>query len=221
MSRQYITFKEALKELRGELKQMGIRLHTRTFQNKFIGDDPNMETLELQNYTYTVTGDSYRGIPLKNASWCEEEFAERISREDLNPGEAWKLRRDTWKPFIRADGKFDYSYSQRIALSLDNVINALKKDPYTRRAFLPVFDAGEDSQDDFTSRVPCSLGYWFNFRQNRLNITYLQRSADFSEHFNNDLWLADRLKCYIAGEVGMAEGFFTHWVGSLHVFKKD
>ena len=101
--------------------------------------------------------------------------------------------------------------------SLSSVINALKKDPMTRRAFLPIFNLEEDIQDAFDVRIPCSLGYWFYFRQGKLNMTYLLRSSDFSEHFNNDIYLADRLKCFVAEKIGLRTSEADRYVGQIHV----
>ena len=71
------------------------------------------------------------------------------------------------------------------------------------------------------ARVPCSLGYYLQFRHGKLNITYLQRSCDFVTHYENDVWLAVQFLRHIAKEVGMESGHFSHWIGSLHVFQKD
>lgn len=219
--RYYRNFSEALNELKRELKEMGIRVHSKSVQNLDISDDSKYDSLEIQNYQYTVTEPDYSSIPLTNPRWCEEEFHERTGGRPLNPGNAWRLREQYWEQFRKWDGRFDYAYPERMSNILPKVINALAKDPSTRRAFLPIFDRDEDVQDDFKVRIPCSLGYWFYYRQDRLHVTYLQRSADFSEHFNNDVYLADRLKCYIANKLEMKPGTFSHWLGSLHVFMKD
>lgn len=223
--RFYTNFSQALNELKRELKEMGIKIHQRSVQNKIVENNPDYDAYELQNYTYTVTSPNWKDIPLSEQAglWCQAEFYERISGRPLNPGEAWKFRTEYWSEFFskHKTGKFDYTYPERMMDPLYSVVEALKKDPFTRRAFLPIFDRQEDVQDDFSTRIPCSLGYWFYFRQEKLHITYLQRSADFSEHFKNDIYLADRLKCHIAEELGMQPGNFSHWLGSLHIFAKD
>lgn len=219
--RHYRTFQEALNEIRRELKEMGIRVHPKSVQNIDVSENEDYAALELQDYTYRVTQPDYMSLPLNNAQWCEAEFMERVSGRRLNPGTAWKFREKYWAPFINRFGRFDYAYPERMAIPLEHVISALSQDHETRRAFLSVFDRQEDYADEFKRRIPCSLGYQFQFRQGQLNVTYLQRSADFSEHFANDLYMADRLKCFISEKLGMKPGFFTHWVGSLHVFSKD
>lgn len=221
--RQFKDFAEALNELRRDLKEMGVVVHTKSVQNKSIEGDESMATYELEDYGYIVTSPHYDQIPDNqlDREWCLAEFEERISRKPLNPGDAWKIRQPYWEQFLNKQGKFDYAYPQRISLNIDRVIGALKKDPLTRRAFLPIWSQVVDIQDDFGRRVPCSLGYHFKFRQGKLNMTYLLRSSDYFEHLGNDLWLANRLQHYVAQQCDMKVGHFTHWIGSLHCFMKD
>jgi thymidylate synthase len=218
--RQFANFPEALNELKRELAEMGIRLRTKSVQNIDISENPDYDMLEVSNYTYVVTAPEWEQIPLENKPYFEAEFQERVSGKRLNPGEAWKLDFSYWEPFLK-HGMFDYAYSERMTEPLESVIKALREDPNTRRAYLSIFDPVTDEPHSFDERIPCSLGYHFMFREGQLNITYLQRSADFSKHFNKDIALADRLKCYVAQRCDMKPGYFCHWLGSLHIFAKD
>lgn len=219
--RFYRNFPEAYNEIRRELKEMGIRVHTKSVQNLDITDNAEFDSFELQNYTYTVTQPRIEEVPLKCPEWAEQEFNDRISGNWINPGEAYKLRSETWTKLLNSDGQFDYTYPNRMAVSLEPAIQALKKDLYTRRAFVAIFDPRLDGTDDFHTRIPCTLGYWFNYRQGKLNITYLLRSSDFGEHYNYDVYLATRLLHHVAKELEVEPGSFTHWVGSFHVFARD
>lgn len=222
--RFYTDFNTAINEIRRDIKEMGINIRTKSVQNIDLtkGDSSGYDSLELQNYIYTVTEPDFKTIPLKNPEWCEAEFNERVSRLPLNPGKAWTHRREYWEQFLsKRTHMFDYSYPERITESIDRVIHVLTLDNNTRRAYLPVFDITKDKQDWLNTRIPCSLGYWFNYRQDRLNMTYMLRSSDFGEHFNNDIYLANRLQHYVSLRTGLLPGHFTHWIGSLHVFQKD
>jgi hypothetical protein len=222
--RFYSTFPVAINEITRELKEMGILLHPKSVQNLDVSTNPDYDMFELQDYSYRVTQPQWQDIPLRSQEWFNAEFAERVSGIPLNPGEAWKFRADYWKQFFSTkpgrQGIFDYAYPDRMSKNLLNVIEALKADPYTRRAWLSVL-SNEDPPSDFECRFPCSVGYHFMFRQDQLNMTYYLRSSDFFEHFNFDIALADRLKCYVADKVGMKPGCFTHVIGSLHCFTKD
>lgn len=214
--RFYQTFPIALNEIRRELKEMGLLIHTKSVQN-IVGD---IEAYELQFYQYRVENAFYMDIPVKNLDWCQAEFKERVSGLMMNPGAAWELRKPYWKQFINAFGKFDYAYPERITPNLEHVINALRKDIFTRRAFLPILGLQDDA-DDFKVRFPCSIGYHFLFRQEKLDMQYQLRSSDYFEHLANDLWLANRLQHYVADQLGVKSGVFYHSVGSLHCFTRD
>lgn len=220
--RMYSSFPEAINEIRRDIKEMGISIHTKSVQNIDLTGRTDHDAFELTNYTYTITSPDLKTIPLKDPTWCEIEFNERVSGIPLNPGLAWKERMQYWKQFLsERTGMFDYTYPERMSKSLNSIIKLLNQDPNTRRAFLPIFSPELDHQDWLTSRIPCSLGYWFNYRQGKLNVTYLLRSSDFGEHFNNDIYLAYKLCEWVASRANMKSGNFTHWIGSLHVFQKD
>lgn len=219
--RFYKNFAEALNELKRELKEMGCNIHTKSVQNIDITNNPDYDSKEITNYIYTVLEPNCDEIPLNNQEWCNAEFSERVGGKPVNPGRAWKLREKYWKQFITPDGIFDYAYPQRLWMTLPHAVSLLKKDSMSRRVYIPIFNPDLDDVSNLTTRIPCSLGYWFVYRQNKLSVTYLQRSSDFSEHFNNDIWLANKLKDHVAKEAGLEPGPFIHWLGSLHIFSKD
>jgi len=229
---------DALGEIARDLREMGIRVHSKTYQDVDIANNPDFEAYEVQNYTYLVTDINPRDPGLRPTQpWVTNELVERLSGHPLNPGEAYKLRRNVWDQFLRA-GKFAYTYAERIARvekhrelkevyhrlpsQVDLIVDLLKKDPASRQAFMSIWNPDIDlERAGGEARIPCSLGYYFQIRQGRLNMTYLQRSADFSTHFHNDIWLAINLQDAIAQRLEVPLGYFCHWLGSLHVFSKD
>ena len=221
--RIYQSFTEALSEIKRDISEMGIDVHTSTYQNKYIGSDPEMATKEVQNYIYTVIEPEGKDLN-PSQPWAEVEFAERIASSWINPGEAYKLRPEVWDEFINPPtGRFDYSYNERIGNcnQLEEIIYTLTCDPNSRQCFLSVWQPTDANKLGGFGRIPCTLGYQFQIREGKLNITYLQRSADFATHFNNDLYLAWKLQKYIAERLNVPVGVYTHWIGSLHVFKRD
>jgi thymidylate synthase len=218
--RIYQSFPEALNEIKRDLKEMGIQVHPKSVQDLDVSEDPGYNSFELQCYSYLVSSPRWQDIPLKNPEWAEAEFAERVSGCKLNPGAAWTLRQEYWERFLH-NGRFSYTYAERMTAEIKSVMRLLKKDLTTRRAFLPVYSSMLDEQDCLTQRIPCSIGYWLYYRQGRLNIAYTQRSSDFFEHFNYDVCLADRLKCWFAEQLQVEPGTFCHFVMSLHCFAKD
>lgn len=221
--RIYQNFREVRSEVKRDLAEMGINVHTQTYQDKFIGDDPMMATKELQNYMYCVVDTSNPADMLPTQPWADAEFQERISGKHMNPGEAYRLRKEVWDDFLDEEGKFGYTYPDRISdfNQIDRIVATLENDSFSRQAYMSIWTPEDITKTGGISRVPCSLGYQFQVRKGALNITYLQRSSDFATHFNNDVFLAVQMQHHIAKRLEMKPGTFTHWIGSLHVFMKD
>lgn len=225
MSRIYSNFTEAIPEIKRDVVEMGVKCAPHTYQDKNVKDNPDFETLELQNYLYTVVNpDRFDLKPSQPwARWEWGERAEGIEGHPINPGEAWRFRPEVWSEFLKKNGRFAYTYSERFARNnqVRRVIKRIKEDPESRQLFISIWSASDTSKLGGISRVPCSLGYLFQCRKGALNITYLQRSCDLITHFVNDVYLACCLQEYISREVQIKLGNFTHWIGSLHLFKRD
>lgn len=221
--RFYSNFKEAMSEIRRDLAEMGVLIHPKTYQDQWVEGDPAFDTLELDNYVYCVLNPDTQYLH-PTQPWADAEFEERICGRPVNPGIAWTLREDVWETFLDPlTGKFAYTYAERFSQNeqIDRIIQRLKEDPESRQLFLSMWNADDITKIGGVSRVPCTLGYLFQFRRGALNLTYLQRSSDFVTHFQNDVYLAVRMLEYVAGKTGLPVGTFTHWLGSLHTFRKD
>lgn len=234
--RIYMNWEEAYEEVKRDLAEMGILVKPKTMQDKNVEGNSDYETKELQNYCYTLLNAKSSEITGVIQPWADAEFEERIfapsiswvengirKYKTINPGEAWKLREDVWKEYMH-DGKMAYTYNERIWQNeqLEKIITRLKEDHDSRQLWLSIWDPNIDTDKlGGISRVPCSLGYNFQFRDGKLNMHYVMRSCDFNTHFINDVYLAIKLLEYVANEVGMEVGSFTHTMFSLHVYKKD
>ena len=231
--RIFSDFDEAFSEIKRDLAEMGIEVHTKTMQNKNIENDENYSTKELQFYSYRIL-DPFQPAKfnqlfdrLPNKSWAVNEWLERkegIEGKPVNPGEAYKLRDSVWNEFLNIEGKFDYSYSERFAMNeqVQKVIEALKRDNLSRQAYITIWKPEDSSYlGTAISRVPCSLSYLFQYRQGRLNMEYSMRSCDFNTHFPNDVYEALKLMDYVSRKTGLPAGDFIHHIASFHVYKKD
>lgn len=244
---------ELMSETGRNLWEMGLEVKPKTYQNKVIEGNEDFITKELicEQYCLTRMPDpEWLFVYTKSQEWAAAELKERLSGETLNPGEAWKLRRDMWEQFLDRDGLFDYTYPERInektcflgkdqdimyKPKIENIIYLLQNDPDTRKAILDIYGGviikGEmgiiDADNlDGHKRIPCSMYYDFLIRDNangekQLNICYHQRSSDFVQHFGNDVWLAWKLMEYVAQRVGIQPGYLFHTIDSLHCYKKD
>lgn len=112
---------------------------------------------------------------------------------------------------------------------LQDVVDLLRDDPYTRQAYLPVWfpeDTGGGNK-----RAPCTLGYHFIMRRNYLDVTYYIRSCDFMRHFRDDVylthalvaWVWNQLRCSGGPEAwkDVELGRFNMHITSLHIFAND
>lgn len=219
--RIYLTFKEALNEVKRDLAEMGVKVHPHTYQDKWVADNPDFATLELQNYIYTVLNPDPNDLE-PTQPWANVEFTERISRIPCNPGSAWRWRPEVWEEFLEEDGKFAYTYSERMHFQTDKLIQEARVNPDSRQLFLSIWNPKIDApRIGGQRRIPCSLGYLFQIREGRVNMTYLMRSCDFVTHLVNDIYLATKLLHYFAERIERPVGRFTHYIASLHIFQKD
>lgn len=228
--RIYTDCYELMSETGRNLWEMGLLVKPKTYQNKNIEGNEDFETKELICEQYCLTSldkMEYLFIYSQAKDWADAEFQERITPY-VNPGKAWELRKDLWEQFL-VNGKFDYTYSERLTGVLGYLIDLLKYDPDTRKAIIPIFNGSGYIDTDYydgSERIPCSMYYDFLIRENergekQLNICYHQRSSDFVTHFGNDVYLAFRLMQYIAEKINVKEGYLFHTIDSLHAYKKD
>jgi hypothetical protein len=180
--------------------------------------------------------------------WSEEHFQERVGGKALNPTPSyvrwpWHSQKEAER-FIREGGKFDHTYPERfwprdtprvaehgpkyltdMAGDLYDVVALLRKDTWTRQAYLPIFFP-EDTGAAFGQRVPCTLGYHFIRNGAQLDCNYFIRSCDLTRHYKNDIYLAGRLLQWILDRVTDKEDFpypgqLTMFISNLHLFEAD
>lgn len=230
--RIYMNWNEAYEEIKRDLAEMGISVYPKSMQDKVVEGNEEYATKELQNYCYTILNAKHTDITGVTQPWAEMELTERLTEPTyaadgtptfINPGLAWKSREDVWNEYMH-DGKFAYTYNERIWRNNQflKIVDALKHDHDSRQLWLNIWDCNEDVDKlGGISRVPCSLGYGFQYREGKLNIHYVMRSCDFGTHFNNDVFLAISLLEAVAHMCDMEVGNFTHTIFSLHIYQKD
>lgn len=123
-------------------------------------------------------------------------------------------------PFVREGIRYDYG-------DLWDVVTQLSRGPLTRQAFLPIWFP-EDTGAVKGQRVPCTLGYHFLIRENKLQITYYIRSCDFIRHFRDDVYMAGRLAQWMVAmlydgdqEDQLEVGNLVMHIVSFHIFEGD
>ena len=116
----------------------------------------------------------------------------------------------------------DYLWFQENDRNLLKHVNQLIKDRGTRQAYLPVFFP-EDTGATKGQRVPCTLGYHFIVREDKLHVQYNMRSCEIYRHFTNDVYMAVRLAEWVKNQVDaeLTLGQLTMNMVSLHGFVGD
>jgi thymidylate synthase len=162
-----------------------------------------------------------------NLPWADDHFAERVSGKPLNPPPSWawwpwansaeKFRTgekfnhtypERYWPKQAGLDEFTLKYSGRRANhgirgyygDLNDVVELMLKDPLTRQAYLPIFFP-EDTGVGDGGRKPCTLGYQFIVRDNKLHTYYPMRSCDLLRHFRDDCYLTVRLAIWVLEEL--------------------
>lgn len=201
-----------------------------------------------------------------NLPWAEDHFRERVSGKPLNPPPSndWWPFAQQGNSLHKAEEIFSHTYPERYWPKFANVgetrpngrqvfvphngvryeygdlgdvVDLLRKSPYTRQAYLPVWFP-EDTGSVSGQRVPCSLGYQFLIRETPagkvINVLYTMRSCDFMRHLADDIYMTIRLAQWVRdmlpGEydddpdnpfAGMKMGKLYFQAGSLHIFEPD
>jgi hypothetical protein len=214
---------------------------------------PEMATHELLNYSLRVepsilTLPQLADVIKPDLPWADDHFSERVGRRPLNPPPS-----ESWWPhspkgndrFKNKEGIFSHSYPERYwpkyanySLDvhqgirfpygdLDDLVSLLAMDPLTRQAYLPVWFP-EDLGAPISQRKPCTLGYHFIIRDDKLHIVYYIRSCDFVRHFRNDIYMTVKLQHWVMDELLdrpafglLTPGSFTMHITSLHLFRND
>ena len=118
---------------------------------------------------------------------------------------------------------------------LNDLVQSLATNPLSRQEWFPIFHP-EDVGDVVGGRKPCSLGYQFWVRGDRLHVYYPLRSCDFFRHMQDDIYLTIRLLLWVLNKCRELQwqdspgehfwnkvkpGTFTMHCTSLHVFAND
>lgn len=239
---------EAAQETERDLYEMGITVHPQTMQDKDVRDDIDYQTLEIRGYGFKIVDWKF-DLPVIKAlmkhffpekyddalTYVVSEFQDRVAGFPMNPGNSYKNREHLWSEFMH-DGKFAYTYSERMAPQLQHVLYQLQHNPESRQGIITIHSNICPSPDNVVnnvlpsqdmkncggvSRIPCSMYYQIMIRENKLDLIYTMRSCDLLIHFPIDISLALCLLDYFADQLGVGYGTFTYFTGSLHAYKKD
>lgn len=115
-----------------------------------------------------------------------------------------------------------YGYLMRKAFGFDQietVIKLLKADPNSRRAVINLNTPREGVM--ITKDEPCTIALQFMIRKGNLDCTAIMRSNDIWLGTPYDIAFFTELQKYIAQQLGVGYGYYTHFATSLHLYDRD
>jgi thymidylate synthase len=221
--RIYQSLDEAIEETRREVKEMGHKVNRHQYQSIFEENS----TLELHSYGFRVAfNNNPERVKNKFCDWayCQQQVEERFLgtfESSRNPGKSSLMREKIWGAFMDKNGKFSYTYAERLLPHWNRVVQLLREDSRTRQCVLPVFIPG-DLYRAHQVRVPCSLLYQFATDvSNNLEMTYVMRSTDVVTHFANDITMAAMMLQLVAREVDVPFDFLTFFTCNMHEYETN
>ena len=170
--------------------------------------------------------------------WASTHFAERVSGEPLNPPPSHTMWLTKTEEYLSENTQaFSHSYPERLwpktlipsgirfeTADLSTAVEVLKKDPTTRQCYIPLYFPEDLSASLAGERVPCTLGWHFIIRDNRLHCFYPMRSCDAIRHFHNDLYFANCLGLWLLRSASIKDvtmGSLHFSATSFHCFEND
>lgn len=199
-----------------------------------IGGEPLNPGVQWANWPWASSADKFRHQEKFNHTYMERLWPKYARMDNLaNAGGKLPVQHSTRKvPSNRAIAPhhgIGYNYGD-----LQNLIDMLVAEPFTRQAYIPLFFP-EDTGHGDGGRKPCTLGYQFMVRVEdgvpQLHIWYPMRSVDLIRHFPDDCYLAVRLLLWILDRCreqdpthfwdGVIPGSYAMHMTSLHIFEND
>ncbi len=112
---------------------------------------------------------------------------------------------------FKADG---YGESQ-----WDRLLTLLKKDKFSRRAVLDVYDS-DSGIDYFAKDIACVCTVQFLIRSEKLDAIVTMRSNDLIWGLPYDIYLFTMLQELLANQLNVELGKYYHNVGSMHIYER-
>ena len=102
---------------------------------------------------------------------------------------------------------------------IKNIIELLKRNRYSRRAVIQLFDATDIAVE--RKEVPCTCTLQFMVRGKRLHMFVSMRSNDAYFGLPHDVFAFTMLQEIIARSLNLELGFYKHFVCSLHLYENN
>lgn len=205
------------------------------FVERISGAPMNPGT-EWANWPWSQHANQHREVEQFNHNYMERywpKFAGRVKVATTTPDEY----QEKIDELVLGDNLLDKG---RVGLSplkgirhrygdLRDLVLLMAFEPTTRQGYLPVWFP-EDTGVAHKGRKPCTIGYHFIMRNNKLDVVYYIRSCDLYRHFRDDIYLTIRLVLWMIRKCrelnapawwDVEPGNFVMHITSLHMFIND
>jgi len=181
-------------------------------------------TKAIYNQMFTILDTSK---PIVETPW--RKFSIKYAKEEWDwylsgdrSGERMAKIANIWYNHMDERGyvNSNYGYQWMRNNQLKYVIDLLKKDRYTRQAFITIHDAKENDQYKFDTPCTLSIGFHFTPDSDKLNMTVIMRSNDLVYGFCNDAYCFIKLQQIVCESLNCKAGQYIHYAHNLHIYKR-
>lgn len=187
-----------------------------------VGQNTNIGTKAIYNVSVEIQNPDDRTITTPWRKWSNK-YAEREWNWYLsgNPSvENIKKYAPLWDKMHNGDNivNSNYGFQWMRNNQLQKAIKQLKDNPYTRQAWISIYDGKEKDKYEFDT--PCTLAVGFDIKPNSesVDMTVCMRSNDLIYGFCNDQYCFSKLQEIVAKELNRPIGTYTHFVHDMHIY---
>ena len=102
---------------------------------------------------------------------------------------------------------------------IETAISELKINRESRRVVLTLYSSDDFNKD--SKDIPCNTSIYLKIKNNKLDITILNRSNDLYLGVPYNVFTFYLLQLYIANKLNIDVGMQTHFTDSMHLYTKD
>lgn len=191
---------------------------------KIYGDHVG-NTVELQNVSFQLT-DIENNIPTSRKNYSLKYllgelywyFSGSNSLSTISQySNFWTKISDDG---ITSNSAYGYIMQHKFNFNqIEKMIELLRHDENSRRAVININVPNEYVIE--TLDEPCTIAIQFLIREGKLNATVMMRSNDLWFGLPYDIPFFTELQKYIANELGVEYGMYTHFVTSMHIYDRN
>lgn len=148
--------------------------------------------------------------------WCNPKKVPYSNKEGMkNENDLGNIYGFNWLHFGEKYYNYDTNYKNKGTNQLKNVVETLKNNPYDRRMIITAWDP---AHLDTMGLPPCLHTWQFNYLDNKLHLTGLQRSADTILGVPADMIQGALLLYLMAQTVDIPVGTLTLEFCNCHIY---